>query len=96
MKITLSLIKRKSFQFHFNVLNSSVSVFLVLTKCYEKTTINSFNVFVLNTLEKVMAFREYSTVSYHATEDDAKESEQEILLHNARDRENSEGNGNFF
>ena len=43
-----------------------------------------------------MAFREYSTVSYHATEDDAKESEQEILLYNARDRKNSKGNGNFF
>ena len=68
----------------------------ILTKCNAKTTINLVNVFVLNTLEKVMAFREYSTVSYHATEDDAKEIEQEVLPRNARDRKNSEGNGNFF
>lgn len=81
---------------HENYSNNRFNWFHALTKCNAKTSINSFNVFVLNTLEKVMAFREYSTVSYHATEDDAKESEQEILLHNARDRENSEGNDNFF
>ena len=43
-----------------------------------------------------MASKEYSTVSYHATNDDAKESTPEVLLDNAKDRENSEGNGDFF
>ena len=43
-----------------------------------------------------MASKEYSTVSYHATKDDAEESIPEVLLDNAKDRENSEGNGDFF
>jgi len=38
-----------------------------------------------------MASREYSTVSYHATKDDAKESIPELLVHDAKDCENSEG-----
>jgi len=43
-----------------------------------------------------MASTAYSEVSYHATRDDARESIPEVLLHNANDRENSEGNGEFF
>ena len=42
-----------------------------------------------------MASREYSTVSYHATKDDTKESIPEVLLDNAKGRENYEGNGYF-
>jgi len=38
-----------------------------------------------------MASTAYSKVSYHATRDDAKESIPEALLHNANNRENSEG-----
>ena len=43
-----------------------------------------------------MASREYSTGSYHATKDDAKESIPELLVHDAKDCENSEGIGDFF
>ena len=43
-----------------------------------------------------MASREYSTVSYHATKDDTKESIPEVLMHDAKDRENSEGIGELF
>ena len=43
-----------------------------------------------------MASKVYTTVSYHATNDDTKDSTPEILLDNAKDRENSEGNGDFF
>ena len=43
-----------------------------------------------------MASTAYSKVSYHTTRDDARESIPEALLHNANDRENSEGNGDFF
>ena len=50
----------------------------------------------MNTLERVMASREYSTVSYHATKDDTKESIPEVLMHDAKDRENSEGIGELF
>jgi len=38
-----------------------------------------------------MASKVYTTVSYHATNDDTKDSTPEILLDNAKDRENSEG-----
>ena len=61
-----------------------------------KNLIHSFDILVLNTLEREMASREYSTVSYHATKDDAKESIPEVLVHDAKDRENSGGNGEFF
>ena len=43
-----------------------------------------------------MASKVYTTVSYHATNDDTKDSTPEILLDNAKDRENSEGNGDLF
>lgn len=43
-----------------------------------------------------MASKEYLTVRYHATKDVAKESIPEVLLDNAKDRENSEGNGDFY
>ena len=43
-----------------------------------------------------MASKEYSTVSYHATKDDAKESVPELLVHDAKDCENPEGIGDFF
>ena len=58
--------------------------------------IHSFDILVLNTLDRVMASKEYSTVLYHATNDDAKESTPELLLKNAKDLENSEGNGDFL
>ena len=43
-----------------------------------------------------MASREYSTVSYHATKDDAKANIPEVLLDNAKECENSEGNDDCF
>ena len=48
------------------------------------------------TLERVMASREYSTVSYHATKDDAKDSMPEVLVNDAINRDNFEGNGEYF
>ena len=43
-----------------------------------------------------MASREYSKVPYHATKDDEKESRPEVLVHDAKDRENSKGIGKLF
>ena len=43
-----------------------------------------------------MASREYSKVPYHATKDDEKESRPEVLVHDAKDRENSKGIGELF